>query len=140
MNSRRFCSNCMQFPTTSGGRLSNAKTGNRVKADKVTLPTQESVRLLATHRYAMAVASVGVVVPQCMVLRAAVVPKCDRVLHPLEAHAQLGGLDVPIEHFENRVAFILAQADDVGGEKRFTNRHFLPVPGCVRTIGCSARG
>src|SRR5262249_42428975 len=24
-------------------------------------------------------------------------------------------------------------------KKRFTNRHFLPVSRCVRTIGCSAR-
>src|SRR5262249_46588499 len=65
---------------------------------------QQSVRLLPTHRDAMAVAPVGVIVPQRMVLRAAVVPKCNRIRRPFEAHAQLRGLNVPIEHFENRVA------------------------------------
>src|SRR5215475_13108605 len=106
------------------------------KPTRVTLPTQESVRRLATHRDAMAVASVRVVVPQRMVLRAAVVPKCDRVRRPLEAHAQIGGLDVPIEHFENRVAFILAQADDVVGEKAINEQAFLTRFG----MSANARG
>src|SRR6266516_5803335 len=74
-------------------------------------------RLLPTHRDAMAVAPVGVIVPQRMVLRAAVVPKCNRVRRPLEAHAQLGGLNVPIKHFENRVAFALAQTGNMRGEE-----------------------
>jgi hypothetical protein len=55
---------------------------------RVTVQKVLSVRLLPTHRDAMAVAPVGVVVPQRMVLRAAVVPKCNRVRRPLEAHAQ----------------------------------------------------
>jgi hypothetical protein len=54
----------------------------------------------------MAVAPVGIIVPQRMVLRAAVVPKCNQVRRPLEAHAQLGSFNVPIEHFQNRVLFI----------------------------------
>ena len=65
----------------------------------------------------MAVTPVGVIVPQRMVLRAAVVPKCNRVRRPLEAHAQLGGLNVPIEHFQNRVALVFVQTDNMRGEE-----------------------
>ena len=65
----------------------------------------------------MAVAPVGVIVPQRMVLRAAVVPKCNRIRRPFESHAQLRGLNVPIEHFENRVAFTLAQTNNMRGEE-----------------------
>ena len=88
----------------------------------------------------MAVAPVGIIVPQRMVLRAAIVPKRNRVRRPLEAHAQLGGLNVPIEHFQNRVAFALAQTDNMRGEEAIHEQAFLTVSGCVRTIGCSARG
>src|SRR5215475_15851597 len=77
----------------------------------------------------MAVASVGVIVPQRMVLRAAIVPKCNRVGRPLEAHTQLGGLDVPIEHFENRVAFALAQTDNVRGEEAIHEQAFFTCLG-----------
>src|SRR5260370_16281614 len=76
----------------------------------------------------MAVAPVGVIVPQRMVLRAAVVPKCNRVRRPLEAHAQLGGLNVPIKHFENRVAFALAQTDNMRGEEAIHEQAF---PTCL---------
>src|SRR5215470_11626684 len=77
----------------------------------------------------MAVASVGVIVPQRMVLRAAVVPKCNRVRRPLEAHAQLRGLNMPIEHFENRVAFTLVQAYNVRSEEAIHEQTFLTCLG-----------
>src|SRR5262245_47620976 len=64
-----------------------------------------------------------------MVLRAAIVPKCNRVGRPLETHTQLGGLDVPIEHFENRVAFALAQTDNVRGEEAIHEQAFLTCLG-----------
>src|SRR5205823_10818597 len=76
----------------------------------------------------MAVAPVGVVVPQRMVLRAAVVPKRNRVWCPLEAHAQLGRLNVPIEHLENRVAFALAQTNNMRGEEAIHEQAF---PTCL---------
>src|SRR5262249_38084496 len=79
---------------------------------------------LPTHRHAMAVAPVGVIVPQRMVLRAAVIPKCNRVRRPLKAHAQLGGLNVPIEHFEYRVAFALAQTDNFRSEEAIHEQAF----------------
>src|SRR5262245_26481980 len=90
---------------------------------------QQSARLLPTHRDAMAIAPVGVIVPQRMVLRAAVVPKCNRIRRPLEAHAQLRGLNVPIEHFENRVAFTLVQADDVRSEEAIHEQTFFTCLG-----------
>ena len=77
----------------------------------------------------MAVAPVGVIVPQRMVLRAAGVPTCNRVRRPLEAHAQLRGLNVPIEHFENRVAFTLAQTDNVRGEEAIHEQAFFTCLG-----------
>ena len=77
----------------------------------------------------MAVTPVGIIVPQRMVLRAAVVPKCNRARRPLEAHAELGGLNVPIEHFQNRVAFALAQTDDVRGKKAIHEQAFLTCLG-----------
>src|SRR5947209_17928847 len=76
----------------------------------------------------MAVARVEVIVPQRMVLRAAVVPKCNRVRRPLETHAQLGGLKVPRKHFENRVAFALAQTDNMRGEEAIHEQAF---PTCL---------
>ena len=81
----------------------------------------------------MAVAPVGVIVPQRMVLRAAVVPKCNRVRRPLEAHAQLRGLNVPIEHFENRVAFTPVQTHNVRSEEAIHEQpHFRPVEAAWR--------
>jgi hypothetical protein len=76
----------------------------------------------------MAVAPVGVVVPQRMVLRAAVVPKRNRVWCPLKAHAQLGRLNVPIEHLQNRVAFALVQTDNMRGEEAIHEQAF---PTCL---------
>src|SRR2546430_12839121 len=77
----------------------------------------------------MAVAPVGVVVPQRMVLRAAVVPKCNRVRRPLEAHAQLGGFNVSIEHFENRIAFALVQTHNLRGKEAIHEQAFLTCLG-----------
>src|SRR5262249_12724482 len=93
------------------------------------LQQKQLVRLLPTHRDAMAVASVGAIVPQRVVLRAAVVPKGNRVRRPLEAHAQLGGLNLPIEHFENCVAFALAQTDYVCGEEAIHEQAFFTCLG-----------
>jgi hypothetical protein len=51
-----------------------------------------------------------------MVLRAAVVPERDRVRLPLEAAMQFRRLDVAVEHLQYRVALLLAQLHDAGGE------------------------
>src|SRR5262249_12538006 len=72
----------------------------------------------------MAVAFVRVIVPKRMVLGAAVVPECDRICLPLETHAQFGGLHVPVEHLENRVAFARAQADNARGEEAVREQAF----------------
>jgi len=59
-----------------------------------------------------------------MVLCAAVVPKRNRVRLPLEAHTQLGGLHLPIEHFKDRVTFTLAQTDNMRGEEAVHKQAF----------------
>src|SRR5262249_17028890 len=77
----------------------------------------------------MAVAPVGIIVPQPMGLRARGVPKCNRARRPLATHAQVGGLNVPIEHFQNRVAFALARTDNVRGEEAIHEQAFLTCLG-----------
>src|SRR6516162_4729336 len=74
------------------------------------------VGLVATDGDAMPIALVGVVVPERVVLDAAIVPKGDRVRLPLEAHAELRRLDVPIEHFQDRSTLEPMQTDDPCGE------------------------
>src|SRR5262249_36194208 len=59
-----------------------------------------------------------------MVLSAAVVPECHRIRLPLEAHAELGRLHLPIEHVESRVAFILTQTDNMRGEEAVHEQAF----------------
>src|SRR5215472_7093094 len=71
-----------------------------------------SRRLVATDRDAIAEALVGVVVPEGMVLHAAIIPERDGIGLPFEPHAELGRLDMPEQHREKRVAFVLAQAND----------------------------
>src|SRR5262245_8130776 len=75
-----------------------------------------SVRPVAADRDAVAEASVGVVVPHRAVLGAAVVPEGDRVGLPLEAHRELGRLDVAPEHLQDRIALAFAEADNAGRE------------------------
>src|SRR5262245_18244630 len=65
----------------------------------------------------MAVAPVGVVVTQRMVLGAAIVPECHRIRLPLEAHAELANLHLTLKYFEDRIAFALAQTDNMRGEE-----------------------
>src|SRR5262249_20519524 len=77
----------------------------------------------------MTAAPVDIIVPQRMVSRAAVVPTCNRARRPLEAHAQLGRLNVPIEQFQKRVAFALARTDNVRGEEAIHEQAFLTCLG-----------
>src|SRR5215469_3834186 len=77
----------------------------------------------------MAIAPVRVIVPQRMVLRAAVVTKCNRVRRPLEARARLGGVNEPIEHIQNRDAFAVSRTDDVRGEEAIHEQAFLTCLG-----------
>ena len=57
-----------------------------------------------------------VVIPQRMVLRAAIVPKCDRVGLPVEAAVKFRRLDVATQQVEQRIAFELAEPVDPGRE------------------------
>src|SRR5262249_17795602 len=73
----------------------------------------------------MAVALVGVVIPKRVMLNAAVVPKCNRVRLPVEAHAELGRFDVPIEHLKDRVTLVLLKADNARREEAVDEKAFL---------------
>src|SRR5262245_15158408 len=73
-------------------------------------------RLVAADCHAVAIALIGIVVPQRMVLYAPVVPKGNGVRLPLEAAGQLRRLDVLVEHLHYRGAFVALQADDARGE------------------------
>src|SRR5262249_53221911 len=72
----------------------------------------------------MAVAPVRVIVPQHVMLSAAVVPECHRIRLPLEAHAELGGLYLSIKHFENRITFTLSQTNNMRGEEAIHEQAF----------------
>src|SRR5207244_6736532 len=63
-------------------------------------------RLVAADCHAVAIALVGKVVPQRMMLDAPVVPKGDGVRLPLEAAGQLRRLDVLIKHLQYCGAFV----------------------------------
>src|SRR5262245_20064224 len=72
----------------------------------------------------MAVAPVRVIVPQRMMLSAAVIPERDRVRLPAEARAELGRLDVAEQHGEDRIAFVAAHAENAGGEEAIHEQAF----------------
>src|SRR5262249_35593998 len=80
-------------------------------------PPVWSVRLVAADGDAMAVAVVGVVVPDRPVLDAPVIPERHRVGPPPEAHAECRRLDVPIEHLEHGGALVLGEADNLRREQ-----------------------
>lgn len=88
----------------------------------------QSVGFVAADGDAMPEPRVGVVIPQRLVHHAAVVPECNRVRLPLEAHAELGRFHMPIEHFENGIALAPPEADNTCGvvsvdEQGFSPRH-----------------
>src|SRR5262249_25900505 len=82
------------------------------------------IRPVAADRDAVAVAPVRVIVPQRMMLGAAVVPERDRVRLPAKAHAELRRLDVAKQHGEDRIALVAAHADDAGGEEAVHEQAF----------------
>src|SRR5712672_43225 len=59
-------------------------------------------------------------------LDATVVPECNRVRLPLEADAELGRLDVAIEHLKDCVALVLPQADDARRECAVDEQALFP--------------
>src|SRR5215468_2349569 len=85
-----------------------------------------SVRPVAANCDSMAVTPIGVVVPNSVMLDTTVIPKCNRIRLPLEAHAQLGRLDVPIQHLENCVALALLQADNSCREEAVDEKALPP--------------
>ena len=73
--------------------------------------------LIPENRYAFAVAGVRVVVPDRVVLRAAVVPEGQRIRLPGDPAPQpRGGGDVPVEHVQHGTALGAAQTDDMRRE------------------------
>src|SRR5262245_1098980 len=87
-------------------------------------PIKASVGLVTADRYAMAVALVGIIVPKRTVLRASVIPKRDGARPPLEAHAELGRLDMSIEHLENGPALVSAKTNNSCREEAVDEKTF----------------
>ena len=73
----------------------------------------------------MAVAVIGVVIPNRSVLRASVIPECDRAWPPLEAHAEFRRLDVPIEHLEHGRALAVSETDNPRCEETVDKKALL---------------
>src|SRR5688572_24197331 len=74
----------------------------------------------------MTVALVGVIVPNRTVLHASVVPECDRIGPPLEAHTEFRRLDVPIEHVEDCSALVLLETNNSCREEAVDEETLLP--------------
>src|SRR5580704_17450311 len=74
----------------------------------------------------MAVTAQRIVVPQRMMLRGSVIPKCDRPGLPFEAAVETRILDVPVQHFEQRIAFSALQLWDLGREPAIHIQRFTP--------------
>src|SRR5262245_40222839 len=71
---------------------------------------------IAFDRHAPARARLRVIVPECLVLDAAVVPEGDRMLLPAEADLEFLARAVLAQELENRAALLVRQPIDVGGE------------------------
>src|SRR5262249_25067264 len=71
---------------------------------------------VAADGNSMSVAFMGKVVPKGLMLGAAIVPKCDRVGLPPEAHAELRRFDMLVKHLQDGIAFGLLEAGDAHGE------------------------
>src|SRR5580658_2407716 len=61
-----------------------------------------------------------------MMLRGSVIPKCDRSGLPFEAAVKSRILDVPVQHFEQRIAFSALQLRDFGREPAIDIQRLTP--------------
>src|SRR5215470_570712 len=73
-----------------------------------------SERPVALDRHAATGSDVGVIVPQCHVLNAAIVPKCDRVGSPAEPHLELRPGRVLEEIIQDGTALLFGKPVDMG--------------------------
>ena len=71
--------------------------------------------LFTGERHAIHGALVAVVIIQGVVLRAAIIPECERALFPVKAALKLFALLHAIEILQQRTAFIDAHSINVGG-------------------------
>ena len=76
-----------------------------------------SNRFLAAHRDAVAEARLGEVIPQRIVLGAAVVPEGDRVRLPAEAALEQRVLQVLVEIAQDAGTLVVGDADDMAREE-----------------------
>src|SRR5215510_6100728 len=90
----------LAMPLASAGANAAAASGRPVEGP------------VAAHRHAMPVPAMREVVEHGVMLGGAVVPEGHRARAPLEAAMQFRRLDMPVEHFKERVAFVLAQLRD----------------------------
>src|SRR5262245_59531841 len=80
------------------------------------LPQTKSERPIAFDRNSAARAGLRVIVPECLVLDAAVVPEGDRMLLPAEADLEFLARAVLAQKLEDRAALVSRQPVDMGGE------------------------
>ena len=84
-------------------------------------------RLRAFNLHAKARTHIGPVIPQGFVLRAAVVPKRDRVGFPAEPTGPFVATNVAVQKLQNRFAFRFGQFIDVAGEVPIHKNSFAPA-------------
>src|SRR5580700_12139819 len=97
-------------------------------------------RLVAAHRDAVAITAMRKIVEKGVMLGGAVVPERYRARLPLEAAVEFRRLDMAIEHFQKRVAFVLAQLREAQGEaavdeQRLPARHRMGAHHGVLGVG-----
>src|SRR5688500_3676964 len=86
-------------------------------------------RPIPADRHPVAVAPVGVVVPERTMLGAAVVPERHRARLPAEAHLELRRLDMAEQRLQEAVALVLGEADDAHREETVDEQHLLARDG-----------
>src|ERR1700722_7035683 len=109
-------------------RRSGASAGIANRSRPETDRSAAEKRLVATDGHPVTIASLREIIPQRMMLRAAIVPEGNRARLPLEAAHELRRLDVPVQHLKQRSALLLLQLRNVSGEaavdvKRFPSGH-----------------
>src|SRR5476651_1329164 len=87
-----------------------------IRVLRTTSYSRPQERLVAGHGHAIAQTAVREVIPHRVVHRRAVVPEGDRVGLPGEAALELRRLAVAVEHLEQGIALVFAQAHDVRRE------------------------
>src|SRR5262245_56626609 len=80
------------------------------------LPQTKSERPIAFDRNSAARAGLRVIVPECLVLDAAIVPEGDRMGLPAEADLEFLARAVLAQKPEDRAALLSRQPIDMGGE------------------------